>query len=215
LGAEASTPAAGPAPAVSAPAAPSPPPATAEAAKPLTAEAAAAGRSLRKVYKAIAASVGVISSITGLIFVFAPDLKPSPAAPIQSAKLSDLRVDADATFRQYLARIDQSPAGYSAQQLQRRGALLDFRVRIEGFKGRTLLLKWELFDDKTGIERRESKAIQITPTNATNEATWQFWVPLPNDRGRYVAIVELIEQKKSHLLKLASLETDMLSGLAG
>jgi hypothetical protein len=186
----------------------------AEAGKPPSAQAAAA-RSLGKIYKAIAASIGVISSIAGLVFLFAPDLQPSGAAPAQSANLSELRVDPDATFGQYLARIDQSPAGYSDQQVRRRGALLDFRVRIEGFKGRTLLLKWELFDDATGVERRESKAIQISPTNATNEATWQFWVPLPTDRGRYVAIVELVEKKKHHLLKLASLETDKLPGLGG
>jgi hypothetical protein len=144
-----------------------------------------------------------------------PDLQPSGAAPAQSATLSELRVDADATFGQYLARIDQSPAGYSDRQLRRRGALLDFRVRVEGFKGKKLLLKWELFDDASGVERGESKAIEISPTNATNEATWQFWVPLPADHGRYVAIVELVEKKRDYLLKLASLETGKLPGLGG
>jgi hypothetical protein len=126
--------------------------------------------------------------------------------------MSDLRVDAEATFGKYLARVDQPATGYTERQLQRRGALLDFRVQIEGFRGKTLLLKWELFD-QGGTQINESKAIRITPTNETNEATWQLWVPLPRDQGRYVAFVELIEQKPTHQLKLASLETTELSGV--
>lgn len=176
--------------------------------------AAAAGRSIGTIYKVLAALLGVASSATALVFTFAPDWVPTGDPAAQSATLSDLRVDAEATFGKYLARVDQPAAGYTERQLQRRGALLDFRVRIEGFRGKTLLLKWELFDSG-GIQVNESKAIRITPTNETNEATWQLWVPLPPDRDRYVAFVELIEKKPTHLLKLASLETSELSGLAG
>lgn len=160
------------------------------------------------------AVVGVVTSITALVFTFAPDLRPSGDPPTQSAKLSELRVNPHASYAQYLARIDQPAAGFNQVQLHRRGALLDFRVRIEGFKGRSLLLKWELFDDGSGDQVAESKAVQITPTNETNEATWQFWVPLPRKSRDYVAVVELLEQKKTHQLKLASLETEKLRGTA-
>jgi hypothetical protein len=191
----------------------SPPPAPREEEAPAPAPSEAAGRSLRRLYTIAAAVIGIASSATALLFTLAPDLRPTGRAPAQSAALSDLRVNPDATYGQYLARIDQPRAGFSDQQLGRRGALLDFRVRVEGFKGTTLLLKWELFDDETGREVNESKAIRITPTNQVNEATWQFWVPLPPDSGRYIAIVELMEQKEHHLLKLASLETTELRGL--
>jgi hypothetical protein len=154
----------------------------------------------------------VASSATALVFTFAPDWVPTGDSPSQAATLSDLRVDAEATFGKYLARLDQPATGYSERQLSRRGALLDFRVRIEGFQGKTLLLKWELFDE-AGTQVNESKAIRITPTNETNEATWQLWVPLPLNQSRYVAFVELIEQKPSHMLKLASLETGELRGV--
>ena len=119
-------------------------------------------------------------------------------------------MDEGATFAQYLARIDQPRSGYSDAALRRRGALLDFRVRIEGFKDRRLLLKWELFDQRSGDEVDESKAIQIEPTNETNESTWQFWIHVPRRGGPYVAIVELVERKPSHLLKLATLRTSEL-----
>ena len=156
----------------------------------------------------------MVSSATALIFTFAPDWVPSGDPPAQSATLSELRVDSEATFRKYLQRVDQPTRGYTERQLQRRGALLDFRVQIEGFRGKPLLLKWELFD-QSGTQINESKAIRITPTNETNEATWQFWVPLPRGDGSYDAFVELIEQKPSHQLKLASLRADGLRGVSG
>ena len=159
--------------------------------------------------------IGVLTSATALIFTFAPDLRPSGEAPTQSAKLSELNVDKAATFSQYLARVDLPRTGYTRADLRRRGALLDFRVRIDGFKGRMLLLKWELFDRDSGDEVDESTAIQIKPTNQTNESTWQFWVPIPRDRGPYLAIVELIERKETHLLKLATLRTDELPAISG
>jgi hypothetical protein len=167
-------------------------------------------RSVRTAYKVFAAVIGTVTSVTALAFTFAPDLRPSGDPPTQSAKLSELRVNPHASYGQYLARIDQPTAGYDQAQLRRRGALLDFRVRIEGFKSRSLLLKWELFDNVSGDEVDEAKDVQITPTNQTNEATWQFWVPIPRQKRAYVAVVELLEQKKTHQLKLASLETKAL-----
>ena len=165
---------------------------------------------MRTAYKVFGAAIGVVTSVTALVFTFAPDLRPSGDPPAQSAKLSELRVNPHASYGQYLARIDQPTGGYQPAQLRRRGALLDFRVRIEGFKGRSLLLKWELFDDVSGDQVNESKAVQITPTNQTNEATWQFFVPIPQKNRAYVAVVELLEQKPTHQLKLASLETEAL-----
>lgn len=166
--------------------------------------------SVKTSFKVFAAVVGVATSVTALVFTFAPDLRPSGAPPAQSATLSELRVDPDASFRQYLERIDQTTAGYRPAQLRRKGALLDFRARIEGFKGRSLMLKWELFDEASDDQVNESKAIRITPTNQTNEATWLFWVPLPRKHRTYVAVVELLEQKPAHQLRLASLETKPL-----
>jgi hypothetical protein len=148
---------------------PAPPPG-----KPPPGEAVAAGRSLQKIYKASAGAAAFIQP-SSASSSSSTQTSVQPGTPRRSSPNSrKLRVDDRATFANYLARIDQSPAGYTADQLARKGALLDFRVRIEGFKGKTLLLKWELFDDRTGKQRDESKAIRIRPTNATNEATWQF-----------------------------------------
>ena len=204
MGSDAPTSAAGTAPE---PAAPAPAPPAPDS------EAAAVGRSLKAILGGAAAVIGVVASATALIFTFAPDLQPSPAPRTQSAGLSELTVDEGATFAQYLARIDQPTEGYTDALLQRRGALLDFRVRIEGFKDRTLVLKWELFNNQSGDQIDESTAIQVEATNETNEATWQFWIPVPDEAGPYFAIVELLEQKPNHRLKLATLRTEDLRGV--
>jgi hypothetical protein len=42
--------------------------------------------------------VAFISAVVGPLFVFEPNLRPIGDAPTQLAKLSELRVDHDATF---------------------------------------------------------------------------------------------------------------------
>jgi hypothetical protein len=158
--------------------------------------------------------VGLVTGIAGLVFLFKPDLKPSPEAPEQAATLSQLSVRPDASFREYLARVDLPPTAYTKAQLARRGALLRFRVRITGFEGQRLILKWELFDSKSGEQVNESKATTIRPTAGTNEANWHFWVPLPRREGEFYAVVELQQQQEHHLLALDTVQTDPFRGRA-
>jgi hypothetical protein len=158
--------------------------------------------------------IGLISGVVGLLFVFKPDLKPSGEAPKQAATLSQLSVEPNAAYREYLARIDISPRPYTARQLGRRGALLRFRVGVTGFEGKRLILKWELFGRASGKQIAESKATTITPTTETNEAIWYFWVPLPRRSGTFYAVVQLSEEKKSSLLGLDTLQTEPFRGLS-
>jgi hypothetical protein len=157
--------------------------------------------------------VALVSGIAGLVFLFEPDLKPTGEAAKQAATLSNLRVNPNASFRQYLARADLPATGFTDAQLTRRGALLRFRVQITGFEGKRLTLKWELYDAASGDQINESKATTITPTTETNEANWPFWVPLPRRAGKFYAVVELKQQKQNYLLALDTLETDPFPGL--
>jgi hypothetical protein len=158
--------------------------------------------------------VGLVSGIVGLVFLFKPDLQPSGEAAKQSATLSRLSVKPNASFREYLARVDLPGTAYTEGQLARRGALLRFRVGITGFEGERLILKWELFDAASGDQINESKATTISPTTETNEANWHFWVPLPGRTGRFYAVVELKQQKEYHLLALDTLQTDPFRGVS-
>ena len=159
-------------------------------------------------------AVALVSGITGLVFLFKPDLKPSGEAAKQAATLSHLRMKPNASFREYLARADLPATGFTEAQLARRGALLRFRVQITGFEGERLTLKWELFDAASGDQIAESKATTITPTTETNEANWPFWVPLPRRSGKFYAVVELKQRKENYLLALDTLETDPFPGLS-
>jgi hypothetical protein len=158
--------------------------------------------------------VGLVSGIVGLVFLFKPDLQPSGEAAKQAATLSQLNMKPNASFREYLARVDLPATAYTEGQLARRGALLRFRVGITGFEGDRLILKWELFDAASGDQINESRATTISPTTETNEATWHFWVPLPRRAGKLYAVVELKQQKEHHLLALDTLETDPFRGLS-
>ena len=158
--------------------------------------------------------IGLVSGIVGLLFVFKPDLKPSGEAPKQAATLSQLSVEPNASFREYLARIELPARPYEKRELARRGALLRFRVAITGFEGKRLILRWELFDRANGDPINESKATSIRPTTGTNEAIWYFWVPLPRRPGKFYAVVELEQQKKHHRLALDTLQTDPFRGLS-
>jgi hypothetical protein len=158
--------------------------------------------------------VGLVSGIAGLVFLFQPDLKPTAEASKQAATLSQLRVKPSVSLRTYLAVADLPETPYTKAQLARRGALLRFRAQITGFEGERLLLKWELFDAKSGDQVDESTDTMITPTTETNEATWPFWVPLPRRKGPFYAVVELKQQKAHHQLALDSLESDPFPGLS-
>ena len=172
-----------------------------------------ATRLSRRAFTIAATAIGLVSAVVGLAFALRPDLQPERSPSRQSASLSRLTVERGASFGEYLARIDLPRSAYSPQQLARRGALLNFRVAITGFKGKHLKLKWELFDDASGAQVGESKAIVITPTNRTNVANWQFWIPLPKRRGPFFAVVELLEKKEHYNLKLDSRETPRFAGL--
>jgi hypothetical protein len=157
--------------------------------------------------------VGLVTGIVGLVFLFKPDLQPTGEAAEQAATLTQLNVQPNAPFRAYLARVDLPATAYSKAQLERRGALLRFRVRITGFEGQRLILKWELFDSKRGEQVDESTATTIRPSAGTNQANWHFWVPLPRRPGPFYAVVELQQKQEQSLLALDTLQTDPFPGL--
>lgn len=158
--------------------------------------------------------VALVSGVLGLLFLLKPDLKPSGKAPKQAATLSQLRVS-PAPRQEYLARIGSPTQPYTKRELARRGELLRFRVAITGFEGKHLVLRSELFARAGGKQLEESKALKITPTTDTVEASQFLWVPLPSRRGKFYAVVELGQQKENYFQSLDTLETPPFSGLAG
>jgi hypothetical protein len=150
--------------------------------------------------------VALVSGLVGLLFVLKPDLKPSGKAATQAATLSQLRFE-PAAFHEYLDRIGSPAQPYTERDLARRGELLRFRVAITGFEGKHLVLRSELFDRASGKQLEESKALKITPTTGTVEASQYLWVPIPSRPGQFYAVVELGQQKENYFQSLDTLET--------
>jgi hypothetical protein len=186
----------------------------AEAETPAEAPEEPGGRHLNAFLKLGGAIVGLAAGAVGLLFTFVPDLRPAGDAPTRSATLSNVRLSVDVPFRQYLARIDQPTDSFTRAQLERRGALVQFRVSITGYKGRELILKWELFDAASGDQIDESKATAIRPTSETSEANWPFWIPLPAREGPFFAVVELLEQQEHTTIPLDTHQTDNFAARA-
>lgn len=159
------------------------------------------------------AIVALVSGVLGLVFLLKPDLKPSGKAPKAAATLSQLRVEPVA-FHEYLDRLGSPAQPYTESDLARRGELLLFRVAITGFEGKHLVLRSELFARASGKQVEESKAIKITPTNDTVEASQYLWLPIPNRSGQYYAVVEIGQQKENYFQSLDTQETPSFSGLA-
>ena len=157
--------------------------------------------------------VGLVSGIIGLVFLFKPDLQPTGEAAEQAATLSQLNVQPNAPFREYLARVDLPSTAYTKAQLARRGALLRFRVRITGFEGQRLVLEVGALRQEDREQVDESKATTIRPSTGTNQANWNFWVPLPKRPGPFYAVVELQQPNENSLLALDTLETEPFRGL--
>ena len=159
----------------------------------------------------VGAIVGVLATGVGLLFVFLPDLKPEPRPASSGAALSRVSFDPDTSRREYLARTDQSRAGFTPQQLDRRGAFVLFGVELEGFKGKPLTLKREVIDTRTGNQISEERAITITPPQNQVKRDWHYWVPLPAAEGTFTIVLQLLAEGED--AALATLETDPFSGL--
>ena len=181
-------------------------------------EEPSAGRSLKKIFGAVAAAVGFVSSVAGLVFLFAPQLQPDddppPAPPpAQFGRLSGVVLDADATRRQYLERTDQPKLGFTEAQLARRGAFVQFKVELVGYLGTTIPLQRELVDARTGDELAQLRAVTITPPSNHVSSPWYDWVELRQGTGRYVVVVKLLDETRTRALDC--LQTPPFGGLGG
>jgi hypothetical protein len=168
-------------------------------------------RSLLSLVTKIGGAATAISAVLGVVFVLWPQLKPEPPPPEKSAQLAKLTVDRKVTFGQYLDRFDLPKDAFSAKQLARQGAFLQFRIETKGFKDKELPLKWELFDAKSGDQVGESKSTFVEPGANTDSLSWHAWVPLPRRKGPFFVLVQLLNDKG--VVPLDRLQTKPFPGL--
>lgn len=138
--------------------------------------------------------VSTLATVIGLIFVLAPSLKPEPPPLRKEADFREIEVERNVTRAQYLQRIDRGPGSYAPQQLRESGVLVRFNVLMTGHKGDDLPLRWALYDARTGSQIHRDMGTTLTPEAETDEASWQVWTPLPEERGPYYVLLQLFEE---------------------
>jgi len=131
-------------------------------------------------------------------FVLWSSLKPhGEGAAVRAAALRNPTVDR-VTFGQYLTRSHLSRDPYTTGALARRGALVTFDFRIEGYKGKRLPLRWQLIDTRTGGQPEEGSGVGIIPKADVDQASWNFWVPVPGARDRrYFVQIQLYDDRET------------------
>ena len=155
-----------------------------------------------RIIKLIAQIGGVavaVSAIVGLLFLLVPELKPEPPQKLD-ATLSNLVVERGVTLESYLKRQSIDSTQYTHEELQTVGVVISFNVKIEGFKGRSCLLKWSLYEDKTQARVPEGWLVdkefrEFTPEAEVDQAGSDIWVQVPNREGPFFARLELYDDK--------------------
>jgi hypothetical protein len=158
--------------------------------------------------RSIAAVVAFVGMLLGIVFVLWPSLKPEGRPEKRSATLTKLTLDPMVTFGQYLDRIEQSRAPYEPDQLALRGALIEFRFSITGYRDKRLPLRWQLIDAESGDQIDHSRDIIIVPTATTDEGTWDVWVPHPKHRRRRLFVeIQLYDRLSGGPVPIGRLRT--------
>jgi hypothetical protein len=141
----------------------------------------------------VAAAVGIVSGLVGLMFVLLPNLQPEPPARHKGVKLTRLDFQPRLTFRQYLQRVDQPATSFTPERLSQPGAFLEYRFVITGYKGQRLPVRYELIDASSGDQVAEARPFTIEPLAAQDSGTWHAWVPLPRRARRLFVILQVFQ----------------------
>jgi hypothetical protein len=132
--------------------------------------------------------VGFVATVLGVVFVLWPSLKPEGPAPSRRAAVSNVTLERNVAFGQYLDRVKISRASYGPADLARRGVLVEFDYTIEGYKGKRLPLRWQLLDAQSADQVAQSEDLGITAEATTDRGTWPLWVAVPRGATRRFTI---------------------------
>jgi hypothetical protein len=167
---------------------------------------------LQRVGKGATGIVAFVASLLSVVFVLWPALKPDEPAPARSARLSNVTLEPNLSFGQYLDRIDQSRKPFPRSELEQRVAFAQFDFTIEGYKDKRLPLRWQLFDVRTGDRLAQARDVYITAVANRDSGTWQIYAPLPRGgRRRLQFEIQLYDDRNA--VPLSRVRTQQFPGL--
>lgn len=162
-----------------------------------------------------AALVGLVGGVVGLLFVLKPGWKPQPPQDVGTVEISGVRVREPVTFKRYLQRLQLPQQGLSRVQLRRLGALIEFHLHAQGFKGKELPLRWELNDAATDDLIAEDESVSIKPSTNDEGRKWFVWVPTPKTKRTYYVTVTLYQPRNGKVeVPLQDFDSPQFRGLA-
>ncbi len=124
----------------------------------------------------LAAVVGLIGAVAGLLFTFAPGLRPEKSPPATATvELAD--VNAAATLREYLAAEGMRAGSLSAAALSRLGVLTTIHYASTGLGGKSLPLVVSLTSRATG--RVVCRHTYHVRSGGGLPVTFRTWSPFP------------------------------------
>lgn len=153
--------------------------------------------------KVTAALLG-IAALLALFGVKPPMLvpQPTPVSAVLSGKISDLSIEYDISYEEFMNRQNWSLDDTSDDQKQAVGAIVNFKSEIVGFTGQWCDVQWEIYDavtQKRALASTEDLGISIKPDRETDRSSDFIWVAYPDVSGTYFARIELFDPKGQRL----------------
>jgi hypothetical protein len=152
----------------------------------------------------IAGAIVGVFALLALFGIKPPKLiqDPTPTSARLSATLSDLSIEYDIPFDEYVTRHGWSLDTYSDDQQQAVGAIVDFKSEITGFADQWCALKWGIYDAATQkriLVSTQDLEILIKSERETDKASDFIWVAYPDTAGTYFARIEIFDPNGQRL----------------
>jgi hypothetical protein len=163
----------------------------------------------------IGGCLGIAGTCLGIVFLLRPSLKPDEPPVEMGATISDISVEYNISFEDYLssngAAWNISPAGYTPQELSEIGNVVNFTLEIRGYKDKVCPLQWSLFNADTNSRVPEMTAMfwaEIIPLAGVDRISEAIWVPYPPNDGDFFVRLEILDYKG---LRLATGDTEIFT----
>jgi hypothetical protein len=143
--------------------------------------------------------IGVLAGAIGLLFLFAPDLRPCIGD--KSGSFVDAPVVPRVSFRDHLIRNGET---YSSARKQPDvfGAEVRFTFETQGFRGEELPITYSLFEvDRSGVldgvvlGQDRAPAMTVKPSHCGDSGGHDLFIQVPERTGRYRVLLELFRDE--------------------
>jgi hypothetical protein len=145
--------------------------------------------------KVVAAGVGFFVAATQATDWVAGKASDPPPSHI-SGQITRVELRKNERLGDFLRRTGQSAGSYGPAQLAQYGNTLVVHVRVEGFQGARLPVRWSLLragsqDPVPGARFNQRDRLRFEPRGPDHTGMGNLWVPLPDTEGEFYLRITL------------------------